>query len=649
MPRFLTLILPPSMRDLMLFRLPLRALLSALLGLVLLLPALVLLLPALVRAEDFLEPDRAFRLEVELLDARTLGVRYTIAPGYYLYRERLALQSEPAGLALAGVPLPPGERKYDETFQKELEVYHDRLAFGVDLGPLLEAARAAPGGPVRITLGSQGCADKGLCYPPRRQVLQLELKDGGAAGLQALAVRLLPEQEDGTLVPLEDLPGTDRSQGLGGVGGAIGDRFAAALGSGSLLTVAAVFALAGLLLSFTPCVLPMVPILSSIIVGQGEPVSRARGLGLSLAYALGMALVYTAFGVAAGLAGEGLAAVLQTPWVLGGFALLLVLLSLSMFGLYELQMPAALQSRLSQAGSGLRGGRHGGVFLLGGLSALIVGPCVAAPLAGALVYISRTGDVVLGGLALFSMAIGMSVPLLLVGLSAGSLLPKAGAWMASVKHVFGVLLLGVALWMVLPLLPAVVAMIGWGALALALAGVLWRAARPGSGGLAVRALALVCALLALAQWGGAASGGRDALAPLAHLGVNLGLGGVPAGEPVHFRRVRTLAELETAVREAGRPVMFDFYADWCVSCKEMERYTFTDPRVRERLAGVLLLQVDVTANHPDDRELLRRFGLFGPPAILFFDAAGREQSERRVIGFQKADDFLASLEAAGIR
>jgi thiol:disulfide interchange protein DsbD len=630
--------MPPflSMRDLMLFRLPLRVLLSALLG-------LALLLPALVRAEDFLEPERAFRLEAELLDARTLGVRYTIAPGYYLYRERLELQSAPAGLALAGVPLPPGDRKYDETFQKDMEVYHDRLAFSVDLGPLLEAARAAPGGPVRITLGSQGCADKGLCYPPRRQILQLELKDGGAAGLQALAVRLLPEQEGGALVPLEDTAPPE------GVGGAIGDRFAAALGSGSLLTVAAVFALAGLLLSFTPCVLPMVPILSSIIVGQGEPVSRARGLGLSLAYALGMALVYTAFGVAAGLAGEGLAAALQTPAVLGGFALLLVLLSLSMFGLYELQMPAALQSRLSQAGSGLRGGRHGGVFLLGGLSALIVGPCVAAPLAGALVYISRTGDVVLGGLALFSMAIGMSVPLLLVGLSAGSLLPKAGAWMASVKHVFGVLLLGVALWMVLPLLPAVVAMIGWGALALALAAVLWRAARPGAGGLAVRALALVCALLALAQWGGAASGGRDALAPLAHLGVNLGLGGAPAGEPVHFRRVRTLAELETAVREAGRPVMFDFYADWCVSCKEMERYTFTDPRVRERLAGVLLLQVDVTANNADDRELLRRFGLFGPPAILFFDAAGREQSERRVIGFQKADAFLASLEAAGIR
>ncbi|MDQ5897010.1 MAG: thioredoxin:protein disulfide reductase [Pseudomonadota bacterium] len=591
-------------------------------------------------AEDFLAPERAFRLEAERLDGRTLGVRYEIAPGYYLYRERLELLSEPAALEIAAVPLPPGERKFDETFQKELEVYHRQLAFSVDLGPLLQAAQAAEGGAVQVVLGSQGCADKGLCYPPRRQRLQLELERVG----EVLSVRQV------RLLPLEDALAGEAATGSLPIGGAPpdsgggSDRFASALGSGSLWSVAAVFALAGLLLSFTPCVLPMVPILSSIIVGQGGGVSRLRGLALSLAYALGMALVYTGFGVAAGLAGEGLAAALQTPWVLGGFALLLALLSLSMFGVYALQLPVAWQSRLSEAGAGLRGGRLGAVFLMGGVSALIVGPCVAAPLAGALVYISRTHDVVLGGLALFSMAIGMSVPLLLVGLSAGALLPRAGAWMEAVKRVFGVLLLGVALWMVMPLLPAVGVMLGWGALALGLAAVLWSAVRPGRARWLVRGLAVALALLALVQWGGAASGGRDALSPLAHLGV-----GRVAGEPVHFRRVRTLAELEAAVREAGRPVMFDFYADWCVSCKEMERYTFTDARVRERLAGVLLLQVDVTANNSDDRELLRRFNLFGPPAILFFDAGGRELSDRRVIGFQDAPAFLASLERAGIR
>ena len=592
------------------------------------LPVVLLALSPPARAEDFLEPGQAFRLGVASHQGAALRLHFDIAPGYYLYRERLELRSRPEGVTLAQARLPDGQVKHDETFQKDLEVYHERLDIDLDLQALVAGAD----GPRELVLTSQGCAEKGLCYPPRAQRIALQVAGGAIASARVLGDEAPQDAGGAAAAPASPLPG--------------GDRFASVLGSGSLLKVAAAFALAGVLLSFTPCVLPMVPILSSIIVGQGAPVSRARGLGLSLAYALGMALVYTGFGVAAGLAGEGLAAALQTPWVLAGFALLLAGLSLSMFGLYELQLPASLQSRLSTAGSGLQGGRHGAVFLMGGLSALIVGPCVAAPLAGALLYISQTRDVVLGGTALFSMALGMSVPLVLVGLSAGSLLPRAGRWMETVKRVFGVLLLGVAVWMVTPLLPVALLMAAWGALALAAAVVLWRAAPAGGAGRALlRGLALLGAALALAQWGGALSGGRDVLRPLAHLGRAT----VAVGEPLAWRRVRTLAELEAAVREAGRPVMFDFYADWCVSCKEMERYTFSDPRVRERLAGVLLLQVDVTANSADDRALLRRFQLFGPPAILFFDASGRELADRRVIGFQPADDFLASLAAAGIR
>ncbi|HMZ00074.1 MAG TPA: protein-disulfide reductase DsbD, partial [Burkholderiaceae bacterium] len=432
----------------------------------------------------------------------------------------------------------------------------------------------------------------------------------------------------------------------------------AALRSGSLWTVVGVFFVAGLLLSFTPCVLPMLPILSSIIVGQGGSVSRLKGFSMSLAYSLGMALVYTALGVAAGLAGEGLAAALQNPWVLGAFGLLLVTLALSMFGFYELQVPSALQSRLTETSGKLKGGSAVGVFLMGGLSALIVGPCVAAPLAGALVYISQTRDVLLGGSALFALACGMSVPLLLLGLSAGSLLPRAGMWMEGVKRFFGVLLIAVALWMVSPVLPAWVAMALWAALALGYAAHL-RAFdglpdnAPGSRRV-IKAVGLLLALLGAAQIVGLLSGGRDPWQPLAHLRVVAGAGAAGAAVPAQahglsFRRVKNLAELDAAVRSAGKPAMLDFYADWCVACKEFEQFTFSDPAVQARLANVLLLQVDVTANNADDKALLKRFGLFGPPGILFFDASGQEQAERRVIGFQNVPQFLASLDAAGIR
>lgn len=573
-------------------------------------------------AEDFLEPAQAFRLQVRAAAADTVALRFAIAPGYYLYRERFALDAGPVAVHPA---YPAGQVKYDETFQKDVEVFHDEVEVPVRLSGV------PAGGEARLQVTSQGCAERGLCYPPRTEAVGLRFDASGAL----VSARLLGEVEPGGAMP--------GATGPGDAGALPGDRFSQALRSGSAWQVAGVFLLAGVLLSFTPCVLPMVPILSSIIVGQGAPASRGRALALSLAYALGMALVYTLFGVAAGLAGEGLAAALQTPWVLTAFAALLVLLSLSMFGLYELQIPASWQSGLSQAGAGLPGGRFGGVFLMGGLSALIVGPCVAAPLAGALVYISQTRDAALGGMALFAMACGMSVPLVLVGASAGTLLPRAGAWMTSVKRFFGLLLLAVALWMVSPVWPVAWVMGAAGAILLAAAAMVLRGRDAGRPGPLAWVVAGGLALLGGAELAGALTGARDPLRPVAHL-----LGEADAPHGITFRRIRSAAELDEALRTAGRPVMFDFYADWCVSCKEMERFTFTDPRVQAALAPVLLLQVDVTANGPEDRALLRRFGLFGPPAILFFDARGRELADRRVIGFQGAAAFLASLEAAGI-
>jgi thiol:disulfide interchange protein DsbD len=412
---------------------------------------------------------------------------------------------------------------------------------------------------------------------------------------------------------------------------------AALLQGGRLLAIVPAFILLGLGLAFTPCVLPMVPILSSIIVGDGAQAGRARGFVLSLSYSLGMAIVYTLLGVAAGLLGEGLAAALQNPWVLGAFALLIAAMSLSMFGVFQLQVPAALQTRLADASGRQASGKLAGVFVMGAISALIVGPCVAAPLAGALVYISQTRDVLIGGAALFAMAVGMSVPLLLVGVSAGSLLPRAGMWMESVKRFFGVLMLAMALWMVAPVLSGLLQMLLWAALLLGYGFYLLRSTGKPRHWVAM-ALGATCAVLGAIQLVGLASGARDPLAPLARF-----TGGAPV-QQLAFTRIKTVEQLDAALAATnGRTAMLDFYADWCVSCKEMEKLTFVDPQVRARLANTVLLQVDVTANDGADRAMLKRFGLFGPPGIILFDRAGREIADGRVIGYQDSGKFLASL------
>ena len=419
----------------------------------------------------------------------------------------------------------------------------------------------------------------------------------------------------------------------------------ARLFEGNFAIVLGGFLLFGLLLTFTPCVLPMIPILSGIIAGEGAELNKLRALALSLSYVLGMAIAYAAAGVAAALSGSLIAAALQNAWVLGSFALVFVVLALSMFGFYDLRLPGFLHHRLHHAHRRLQGGRVASVAAMGVLSAVIVSPCVAAPLAGALLYISQTRDVALGGLALFAMALGMGVPLVAVGVSEGALLPKAGAWMSGVKKFFGVLLLAVALWIVSPVLPAAVRMIAWAALLIG-SGVFLRAIDPLPAAAAgwwrlwkAAGIALLVAGLALLV--GALAGSRDPLRPLA----GLASGGAPAAAPLPWTRVASLGELEERLRSAGKPALLDFYADWCVSCKEMEAYTFSDPRVRAKLEGVVLLQADVTAGSEAHRALLRRFALFGPPGIIFFDAQGREIKGLRVIGYQDAERFLKTLSA----
>lgn len=559
-------------------------------------------------ADDFLDPELAFKVEARMLQPGMAELSFIIADGYYLYRERIKIVAEAA--TLGDFQLPAGKVKFDETFQKEVETYRGRVLVQIPV---------QVSGDFVLTVSRQGCADQGLCYPPMESSLPLS-----AVGISSAKNAAQGATELSAQAYL-----ANRSRG---------DSFSisAALKSGKLIAILPLFFLLGLGLSFTPCVLPMVPILSFIIVGEGIAIKRSRGFFLSLSYALGMALVYTALGIAAGLIGEGLAATLQNPWVLGVFAVMMAALSLSMFGVYQLQVPGALQSKLTIVSEGQRNGKLIGVFLMGAISALIVGPCVAAPLAAALVYISQTRDVLVGGSALFAMAMGMSVPLLLVGISAGSLLPRAGAWMEAIKRFFGVLMLAMALWMVSPVIPVWAQMAGWAALLLGYASYQLFIHR---GALPSKIFALTLAVLGLTQLLGVSTGGRDVYAPLAHL-----FGASAQG--VSFKRIASLTELnEVLAQSKGKLVMLDFYADWCVSCKEMEKLTFSDVQVRTKLDSMLLLQVDVTANNAQDKELLKRFNLFGPPGIIFFDQRARELVDARVIGYQNAEKFLTSLTA----
>nr|WP_238878623.1 protein-disulfide reductase DsbD [Achromobacter xylosoxidans] len=590
--------------------------------------------PARAEAE-FLEPEKAFVFNAAMATPDTVELRFRVAPGYYMYRERFGISISPLGAVTLGEPVyPKGEVKYDPTFEKDMEVYHQDVVIRVPVTP--------GGQPFTLTLTGQGCADAGLCYPPMDSSVKLTPVAGGYALAGGGGASAAPAASGGGLSALVNAGDTGLADALGGLG---------------WIKTAGVFLVLGLLLAFTPCVLPMIPILSSIVLGGAsqERPTRGRGLALAATYVLGMSVVYTALGVAAGLSGAGLAAWLQTPWILTLFAILLAVLALAMFDAFTFQMPSGIQARLAERSSRIPGGRYTGALLMGALSALIVGPCVAAPLAGALLYISQTGDVVLGGSALFAMAWGMGVPLLIVGASSGALLPKAGPWMDGVKRLFGMLLLATAWWMLIPVVPTWVQMTGWAFLAI-VGAVMLRAfdalpAGAGSARMFGKGIGLLLALAAAAWLVGAASGGRDVLQPLSHFasgGPAVAGTAAHAGE-VQFKRVRNNAELDALLAASTQPVMLGFYADWCVSCREMERFTFTDPGVAQRMAGMLLVQADVTANNADDRALLKRFRLFGPPGIMFFAPGGKELPDARVVGFQDAKRFTESLDRVLLR
>ena len=590
---------------------------------------------------DLLPPDEAFHFYAEIKDANTLWVSWRIADGYYLYREKFNLAlTDGSGVRLGSYEIPHGEPKQDPEFGS-VEIFHKDVGFAV---PLERGSLDA--GRIELRAAFQGCAERGVCYPPMEKKVDLELPAGGVLGaapaVAGAAAPAMGECQIGSPTGFVETEGLSEQC-------AIVDH----LRKDSIWLTALSFLGMGLLLAFTPCIFPMIPILSGIIVGHGHKITTGRAFMLSLSYVLASALAYTVFGVLAGLFGSNLQAFFQEPRVIIAFSAVFVLLALSMFGLFSLQLPGFLQSSIARVSNQQHGGTLAGAAIMGALSALIVGPCVAAPLAGALIYIGQTGDALLGGLALFSLGLGMGLPLLVIGASAGKLLPRAGTWMNAVKAVFGVGLLAIAVWLLDRVLPSAVTLLLWALLLIVPAifmGALdalpasvsgWRRLWKGVG---IAMLAYGILLLI-----GVASNSTNPLQPLRGItgAATLAGGQVSSVDELKFRPVNSVLEMEKAIADAsanGESVMLDFYADWCVSCKEMEHYTFKDPRVIKALGPMVLLKADVTDNTEQHAVLMKHFGLIGPPATLFFGADGQERKALRVIGFMEADEFLSHVK-----
>ena len=582
---------------------------------------------------NLLPPEEAFLIAAAMPTAQTAQFDYTLTDNTYLYRDKLGfVVKSPADVKVIKVDTPAGDVKDDPTFGRT-EVYHKNFSATITLSRALAADE-------KLVLDAtwQGCNEAvGICYPPINRDFSL------TPGVGGVAVAVSPDAATGT--PTATAGTADESDT---------SRIERVLKGGSFWGVVATFFGLGLLLALTPCVFPMIPILSGIIAGQGKELTKTTGFLLALAYVLGMAITYSLAGVAAALSGTLLSNALQNPWALGIGAGVFVALAFSMFGFFELQLPSFIQSKFSDASNKMKGGNFVGVFVMGVLSAVIVGPCVAPPLAAALAFIAQTGNTTLGGVALFVLALGMGVPLLLVGVSAGALLPRAGGWMNAVKYFFGVMMLAIAIYLISPIIPAWVNMLLWAILLIGSAVYLhaldplapnvsgWMRLWKGLGVvLLVGGLALILGMLA---------GSRDMLQPLdVFKGGSSGGAAIAAEQKgLPFEKVKDVAELDArlaAAKADGKPVMLDFYADWCVSCKEMERFTFSDPKVQARLKDAVLLKADVTANSDADKALLKRFSLFGPPGLIFWNAAG-VQSNYKVIGFEKAEKFLDSVDSA---
>ncbi|MET1534102.1 protein-disulfide reductase DsbD [Burkholderia sola] len=577
-------------------------------------------------ADDFLDPSVAFKFSASESPGQ-VDVRFKIANGYYMYRERFAFAVK-SGQATLGEPqFPAGHVKFDQTFQKDVETYRDEVVVHV---PVKQAA-----GPFELAVTSQGCADEGICYPPAEHVMKV---DGAALGAAS--------------------PSGDTAAAGSWFDKVTSADFAQSLLEGhGFFTIVALYFVAGVVLSLLPCSYPMIPIVSAIIIGQGTRATHARGFALSLTYVVGMALVYTVLGIAAALVGQSLGAWLQNPWVLGAFGVLLSAFAVSLISGKDIALPERWQNGAAEASSARQGGHFVAVAAMGALSALVVGACMTAPLFAVLAFIAHTGNAWLGGAALFAMGLGLGVPLLVVGVGAGTVLPRAGAWMDGVKVFFGIVLLAAALWIVWPVLAGGLKMV-LAALWLLIAAAALGLFTPNAGAASIwrrlgRGVGAALAIWAATLLVGLAAGSTDPVKPLAVLaartvasGGAATAGAAAAQDGPAFAPVRSSGELDALLKTSGQPVMLDFYADWCVSCKEMEHLTFTDARVQARLAQLHLVRADVTANNPDDQALLKRFNLFGPPGIIFFDRNGREIG--RVVGYQAADTFLRSLDGAAV-
>ena len=588
----------------------------------LLLPlALMLGVVSLARAaDDFLDPSAAFRFSASETPGQ-VDIHFKVADGYYLYRDRFAFVVKSGHATLGEPQLPAGHVKFDQTFQKNVETYRGDVSIHV---PVKQAS-----GPFELVVTSQGCADAGICYPPAEHVVKVSGDTSGAAEPSA-----------------HDAPAGSWFERLTSA------EYAKSLLEGQgFFTIVALYFAAGMVLSLLPCSYPMIPIVSAIIIGQGTRATHARGFALSLTYVIGMALVYTVLGVAAALVGQSLGAWLQNPWVLSSFGVLLTAFAVSLISGKDIALPHRWQNGAAQATTGRNGGHFAAVAAMGALSALVVGACMTAPLFAVLAFIAHTGNALLGGAALFAMGLGLGVPLLIVGVGAGTLLPRAGTWMDGVKVFFGIVLLAAALWIVWPVLGGAFQMM-LGALWLLVAAAALGLFTPHSGAQSIwrrlgHGLGAALAIWAAALLVGLAAGSTDPIKPLAVLAARSAA--VAAGAPVApegpaFAPVASSAELDALLKTSQQPVMLDFYAGWCVSCKEMEHLTFTDARVQARLAQLHLVRADVTANSADDQALLKRFSLFGPPGIIFFDRTGKEIA--RVVGYQAAEAFLRSLDRA---
>ncbi|MBT8073210.1 MAG: protein-disulfide reductase DsbD [Xanthomonadales bacterium] len=584
--------------------------------------------------EPALPPEEAFVYEAIGESAATILVRLTAQPGYYLYRDKLAFRVlGDDGFVINSVELPAGTTKDDPEFGL-VEVYFGQVEIPVHVN-----RPAGPEQTISLEADYQGCRDGDICYPPQSMAVAL-LMPPAAVAIEAESPTAKEKQTDTSIASLS------ADSGQVSVPASEQDVLARMLldnPAGAMLA----FFIAGLLLAFTPCVFPMVPILSGIIAGQGENMTATRAFWLSLVYVLAMAVTYTVAGVLAGLFGQNLQALFQNPWILGFFIAIFIALALSMFGFFELQLPASLQTRLTQASNQQKGGSLTGVAVMGFLSALIVGPCVAPPLTAALIVIGASGSAYLGGAALFALSMGMGVPLILFGVSAGKLVPRAGPWMDAIKAVFGIGLLALAIWMLERIVQGPVILLLWGVLAISSGvylGALERIPDGASGWRRLwKSLGLVLLLVGALEIVGALSGGDDWMKPLK--GVRGG-GHSEAAEHVAFERIKSLGDLEVAVaaaNQSGQPAMLDFYADWCVECVRMERNTFVDPAVQTLFEKIQPLKADVTDNDDTDQALMRQYGVIGPPAILFFNRNGEELPAFRLVGYFEPEEFAAHL------